>query len=434
MFIDKAEITIKSGRGGDGAVSFRREPFVPDGGPDGGNGGKGGNIVFVADANLRTLMDFQYKKKYVAEAGQNGMGRKKFGKNGADMEIKVPQGTVIYDRDTGMVMADLVEAGSRFVAALGGKGGYGNTNFKNSVRQAPNFAEAGGESQQRTVLLELKLIADAGLVGYPNVGKSTLLSVSTGARPKIGNYHFTTIAPNLGVVRYEDNDFVLADIPGLIEGAGSGAGLGRDFLRHVERTKMLIHVIDASGSEGRDPKQDFLTINGELKEFSPRLASKTQIVALNKMDITDITSETYTDFIAFLDDNGYEHFDVSAATKKGVRELMNATARTLAKIEEDGYDAYDAIGLSDDEIDVRPIEEDPDYREIHIDWDGDTFVLTGKQLRKIFDSTNFNDYGSLRYLYRYLVKNDVIEKLKERGLEEGDTVKIFDYEFEYTDE
>ena len=261
MFVDRARITIKSGKGGNGAVTFRREPYVPEGGPDGGDGGRGGDVVFVADRNLRTLMDFRYKRKYEAENGQDGMKRKRFGKAGEDLEIRVPMGTVVIDEETGLTMKDLTENGQRFVAARGGKGGRGNVHFKNSVRQAPNFAEAGGEAKERQVILEMKLIADVGLVGFPNVGKSSLLSVATSAQPKIANYHFTTIDPNLGVVNIFDDSFVMADIAGIIEGASQGLGLGFRFLKHIERTKVLIHVVDVSGSEGRDPRDDFDKIN-----------------------------------------------------------------------------------------------------------------------------------------------------------------------------
>ena len=274
MFVDRAKIIIRSGKGGDGAVTFRREPFVPEGGPDGGDGGKGGDVIFQADRNLRTLMDFRYKRKYEAENGQNGMKKNRFGKAGQDLVIKLPMGTVIIDEETGLVMKDLTEDGEKFIAAKGGRGGRGNVNFKNSVRQAPNFAEAGGEAKERKVVLEMKLIADVGLVGFPNVGKSSLLAVATSAQPKIANYHFTTIDPNLGVVQLYDSSFVMADIAGIIEGASEGMGLGFRFLKHIERTKVLIHVVDVSGSEGRDPKEDFDKINRELEAYSPKILKK----------------------------------------------------------------------------------------------------------------------------------------------------------------
>ena len=291
MFVDRAKITIRSGKGGDGAVTFRREPFVPEGGPDGGDGGRGGDVIFQADRNLRTLMDFRYKRKYEAENGQNGMKRNRFGKAGQDLIIKIPMGTVIIDEETGLVMKDLTEDGEKFVAAKGGRGGRGNVNFKNSVRQAPNFAEAGGEAKERKIILEMKLIADVGLVGFPNVGKSSLLSIATSAQPKIANYHFTTIDPNLGVVKIYDDSFVMADIAGIIEGASEGLGLGFRFLKHIERTKVLIHVVDVSGSEGRDPKDDFDKINKELEAYSPKILKKPQLVAANKIDMIDEDSE-----------------------------------------------------------------------------------------------------------------------------------------------
>ncbi|NLP29858.1 MAG: GTPase ObgE, partial [Clostridiales bacterium] len=285
MFVDSAIITIKSGKGGDGSVSFRREPFVPEGGPDGGDGGKGGDVVFVADENMRTLLDFRYKRKYQADNGENGRRKNQYGKGGKDCIIKVPVGTIIIDKQTGKVMKDFTNHGESFIAAKGGKGGKGNVHFKSSVRQAPNFAEAGGAPQEREVILELKLIADVGLIGFPNVGKSTLLSVVTGAKPKIDNYPFTTLTPNLGVVKYNDDSFVLADIPGLIEGAHTGSGLGLDFLKHIERTRLLIHIVDVSGSEGRDPIDDFNKINYELANYSSKLSNKPQIVAANKIDL-----------------------------------------------------------------------------------------------------------------------------------------------------
>lgn len=315
MFVDRAKITVKSGKGGDGAVTFRREPFVPEGGPDGGDGGRGGDIVFQADRNLRTLMDFRYKRKYEAENGQNGMKRNRFGKAGQDLVIKVPMGTVIIDEETGLVMKDLTEDGEKFVAAKGGKGGKGNVHFKNSVRQAPNFAEAGGEAKERKLILEMKLIADVGLVGFPNVGKSSLLAVATSAQPKIANYHFTTIDPNLGVVQIFDNSFVMADIAGLIEGASEGLGLGFRFLKHIERTKVLIHVIDVSGSEGRDPKDDFDKINRELEAYNPKILKKPQLVAANKIDMIDEDSEQYKDFKAYIEKQGYRVFPISAASE-----------------------------------------------------------------------------------------------------------------------
>lgn len=429
MFVDRAKIYIKSGKGGNGCVSFRREPFVPEGGPDGGDGGKGGDVVFQADRNLRTLMDFRYKRKYEAENGQDGMKKKRFGKNGENLVIKVPMGTVVIDEETGLVMKDLTEDGEAFVAAKGGKGGKGNTNFKNSVRQAPNFAEAGGFAKERSIILEMKMIADVGLVGFPNVGKSSLLATATSAQPKIENYHFTTIAPNLGVVQIFDTSFVMADIAGIIEGAHKGLGLGLKFLKHIERTKILIHVVDVSGSEGREPIDDFEKINNELREYSERVAKKPMLVAANKMDMIDEDDPKYIEFKEHVEGKGYQVFPISAPINLGVHELMAAAAAELQKAalnpeQEDEYEYFD--------FDVD--DKDPDFKEIYASKKGDVYVLTGKQLQKIFDSTNFNDMGSLRYLYKYVEKKGAIEKLLEMGLQEGDTIKIFDYEFEYWDE
>jgi GTP-binding protein len=433
MFVDSANITIISGRGGDGAVSFRREPFVPNGGPDGGNGGKGGDVIFAADRNLRTLMDFKYKKKYKASAGEPGAKRRKAGKKAEDLVVKVPVGTIITDTETGTFLADLSEDGMNFVAAIGGKGGLGNENFKNSIRRAPNFAEAGGAGTERTITLELKLIADVGLVGFPNVGKSTFLSVASSAKPKIADYHFTTLVPNLGVAELHDTDFILADIPGLIEGASQGAGLGFDFLRHIERTKMLLHVIDASGSEGREPLEDYKTINAELTGYSSRLASKPQIVALNKMDITDASGESFKAFTAYLDEQGVRYFEISAATGSGVRDVLNACAGMLFEIESEGIEEDPEL-LYGGRIEVTSADKQDDYRDIKITEEDGVFVLRGGQLKKIFDSTNFNDYESLRYLWSYLVKHKAIARMKERGLTDGDTVRIYDFEMEYTEE
>jgi len=431
MFVDKATIVIRSGKGGDGAVSFRREPFVPNGGPDGGNGGKGGDVVFCADRGLRTLMDLKYMKKYKAPPGQDGMTSNKYGKGGEDLVIRVPVGSVIIDEESGAFMADLAEDGERFVAAIGGKGGLGNSSFKNSVRQAPNFAEAGTQGQERTIVIELKLIADVGIIGLPNVGKSTLLASSTGAKPKIANYHFTTIAPNLGVVELANTSFVLADIPGLIEGAADGAGLGHDFLKHVERTKVLIHVVDASGSEGRKPLDDFMTVMGEINSYSELLAKKPQIAALNKIDIG---TDDLDDLIGFLDSEGIKYYMISAATKEGVGELMNAAAGMLAAAERDGG-AMPVWGDQSLWMRVTRIEDEPDYRDIKIETAEDgAFVLKGKQLYKIFDSTNFSDQGSIGYLNKFLVSNKIIRKLKERGLEDGGTIRIKDFDMEWYDD
>ena len=429
MFVDRTKIFIKSGKGGNGCVSFRREPFVPEGGPDGGDGGKGGDVIFQADRNLRTLMDFRYKRKYEAENGQDGMKKKKFGKNGQDLIIRVPMGTVVIDEESGRIMKDLVDDGDSFVAAKGGKGGKGNTNFKNSVRQAPNFAEAGGFAKERTIILEMKMIADVGLVGFPNVGKSSLLATATSAQPKIENYHFTTITPNLGVVKLYDTSFVMADIAGIIEGAHKGLGLGLKFLKHIERTKVLIHVVDVSGSEGRDPVEDFDKINNELAQYSSRVAEKPMLVAANKMDMIEEDDPQYIRFREYVESKGYRVFPICAPINLGVHELMTAALEELEKAAlnpqpEEEYEYFD----------FETDDKDPDFKEVYASKEGTVYVLSGRQLQKIFDSTNFNDMGSLRYLYKYIEKRGGIEKLKELGLEEGDTIRIFDYEFEYWDE
>ncbi|MDO4384215.1 MAG: GTPase ObgE [Eubacteriales bacterium] len=427
MFVDRAEINISSGKGGNGAVTFRREPFVPEGGPDGGDGGNGGSVIFEADNNLRTLMDFKYKKVYKAESGQDGMKRKRFGKKGQDLVIKVPVGTLIIDKETGLLMKDMCSPGDRLVAAKGGKGGKGNVHFKSSVRQAPNFAEAGGLAKERTVILELKLIADVGLLGFPNVGKSTLLSVATSAKPKIANYHFTTIDPNLGVVNIHDKTFVMADIAGIIEGAHMGFGLGIRFLKHIERTKVLIHVIDVSGSEGRDPIEDYQKINEELAQYDPALLKKTQIVAANKIDlVTD--DEKLKEFMDYMEREGRKVFPISAATRQGIQELLNEALNCVENF----------VAPEEEEIELFDFEKDDydeDYKKLDafVAEDG-AYELTGGQLLKIFRSTNFNDVGSMRYLYRYIQNKGGIEMLKELGLQEGDTVRIEDYEFEYFDD
>lgn len=424
MFVDRAEIIITSGKGGDGAVTFRREPYVPEGGPDGGDGGDGGNIIFVADSNLRTLMDFKYKRKYEAENGQNGMRRKKYGKRGRDLEIKVPIGTMIIDKESGLLMKDMADKGDRLVAAKGGKGGKGNVHFKNSIRQAPNFAEAGELPKERTVILELKLIADVGLVGFPNVGKSTLLSVSTSARPKVANYHFTTIDPNLGVVDMYDKSFVMADIAGIIEGAHEGMGLGLKFLKHMERTKVLIHVVDISGSEGRDPIDDYKKIIEELGQYDEKLLSKPMLVAANKIDAA-CDEERLENFVKFVEADGKRVFKISAVARQGVQELLNAALNELENYIEPESDEIEYFDFVRDEID-----EDFKKLKAYRDLDG-VYVLEGKQLSKIFRSTNFNDTGSMRYLYKFIVDRGGIKMLEKLGLKEGDTVRIEDYEFEY---
>ncbi|MDD6540565.1 MAG: GTPase ObgE [Firmicutes bacterium] len=429
MLVDRAKITIKSGKGGDGAVTFRHDPYVPDGGPDGGDGGRGGDVIFEADENLRTLMDFRYKRKYEAEDGQNGMKRKRYGKSGENLVIKVPVGTVVIDEESGLVMRDLKEHGQSFVAARGGKGGKGNVKYATSTRQAPNFAEAGGFAKERNIILEMKMIADVGLVGFPNVGKSTLLSVATSAKPKIANYHFTTIDPNLGVVKLYDTSFVMADIAGIIEGASEGAGLGFRFLKHIERTKVLIHVVDVSGSEGRNPIEDFDKINRELEQYNPALLRKPQIVAANKIDINGDDDPVYLEFKEYVESKGYKVFPMSAPINIGVKEILSEAALKLLEVlanpePEEEYEMFD----------FEKDNQDPDYRTVYPSFNGREYILEGKQLTKIFNSTNFEDFGSLRYLYKYIEKSGAIDALKEMGLEDGDVIKIQDFELEYFDE
>lgn len=429
MLVDRAKITIKSGKGGDGAVTFRHDPYVPDGGPDGGDGGRGGDVIFEADENLRTLMDFRYKRKYEAEDGQNGMKRKRYGKSGENLVIKVPVGTVVIDEESGLVMRDLKEHGQSFVAARGGKGGKGNVKYATSTRQAPNFAEAGGFAKERNIILEMKMIADVGLVGFPNVGKSTLLSVATSAKPKIANYHFTTIDPNLGVVKLYDTSFVMADIAGIIEGASEGAGLGFRFLKHIERTKVLIHVVDVSGSEGRNPIEDFDKINRELEQYNPALLRKPQIVAANKIDINGDDDPVYLEFKEYVESKGYKVFPMSAPINIGVKEILSEAALKLLEVlanpePEEEYEMFD----------FEKDDQDPDYRTVYPSFNGREYILEGKQLTKIFNSTNFEDFGSLRYFYKYIEKSGAIDALKEMGLEDGDVIKIQDFELEYFDE
>ena len=427
MFVDRAEITVISGKGGNGAVTFRRDPYVPDGGPDGGDGGNGGSVILRADKNLRTLMDLKYKRKYKADNGQDGMKRNRYGAKGKDLEIKVPVGTMIIDKETGHLMKDLVEDGDSVVVAKGGKGGRGNVHYKSSIRQAPNFAEAGTPAKERQIILELKLIADVGLLGFPNVGKSTLLSVSTNSKPKIAAYHFTTIDPNLGVVYLHDTSFVMADIAGIIEGASKGAGLGFQFLKHIERTKVLIHVVDISGSEGRDPIEDYDKIIEELEAFDPTLLDKPQIVAANKSDII-FDEDKAAEFMCYMNKIGRKVFKISAATGQGVQELLDAALYEIEHYVEPEGPAMTMFDFDADEI-------DEDYKLIkgYLDEDG-VYVLEGKQLSKIFNSTNFTDSGSIRYLYNYIVKQGGIKLLKELGLKDGDTVRIEDFEFDYTDD
>ena len=419
-YVDRVKITAKAGNGGNGSASFHREKFVINGGPDGGDGGNGGDILIYADPNMHTLLDFRYKSKYTAENGEDGKANRCTGRNGSDLLIKVPVGTVILDDETGRIMADMYQAGETRRLLKGGKGGWGNQHFATPTRQAPNFAKPGIKTEIRTLRLELKTIADVGLIGYPNVGKSSILSVITSARPKVGNYHFTTLTPNLGIVRRFGKDIVLADIPGLIEGAAEGAGLGHDFLRHVERTRLLLHVVDASGSEGRDPLQDLDTINSELNRYG-NLGDKPQIIVCNKMDIPG-AEENLERIRTYAAEAGCAVFAVSAATHQGFDELLDETARQLE-------DLPPILHFQEEEI---PEEEDiPDTFEVNLE-DG-VYVVTGRAVDRLIESVNFDDQESLNWFHRTLRRIGVIDALREAGAQDGSTVRIDDIEFDFVD-
>lgn len=422
MFVDIAEIHIKAGNGGNGLISFRREKYVPDGGPDGGDGGKGGNIIFKADKGLTTLMDFRYRKDYKAQNGGDGKARNSFGKKGEDLTILVPVGTIIRDKESGKIIKDMSEDGEEFVAAKGGNGGWGNVHFATPTRQAPKFAKTGIPGQERDVTLELKLLADVGLAGFPNVGKSTILSVVSDARPKIANYHFTTLEPNLGVVSLgEGNSFVLADIPGLIEGASMGVGLGHEFLRHIERTRVIIHVVDVSGIEGRNPIEDFEKINNELALYSSELMTRPQIVAANKTDIlTD--PALLEEFKAYIEEKGLKLFEISAASNKGVRELMQYTASVLSTVEP--VTVYESEFVEDEEAS----EED-----FTITRDNEYYVVEGTYIEKLLRGVNFEDDESLQYFQRALRRKGIIDALREKGCGEGDPVRMYEIEFDFVE-
>ncbi|MGN0469820.1 MAG: GTPase ObgE [Acutalibacteraceae bacterium] len=423
MFVDIAKISIKAGDGGDGAVAFHREKYVASGGPDGGDGGKGGDIVFVADDNLSTLADFRYKRKYAAQKGENGKGGRCYGKKAPDLVIKVPRGTVIREISSGRILADISDD-KPVVVAKGGKGGWGNIHFATPTRQTPRFAKPGLPGESYDVQLELKLLADVGLIGYPNVGKSTLISVVSEAKPVIANYHFTTITPVLGVVRMgEESSFVMADIPGLIEGAGEGVGLGHQFLRHVERCRLLVHIVDVSGSEGRDPKQDFRTINEELKKFNPELAERPMIVAGNKCDLTD--DETVEDFRKFVEEQGYEFFPIMAAIAYEVEPLLKCIQEKLSKLPPIvRYEAEPAPVLSENEI---------GRQEVKITNNDGVFFVEGEWLYRFLCTINFDDSESLQYFQRVLISSGVIDALRKAGIHEGDTVSMYDVEFDFVE-
>lgn len=419
-FVDHVKITCKAGNGGDGSVSFHREKFVLNGGPDGGDGGTGGDVLVYADPNMHTLLDFRFKSKYTAEAGGNGAGGRCTGKNGADVLIKVPVGTVFRDEATGAVVADMDVPGETKRILRGGKGGWGNSHFATPTRQAPNFCKPGVKTEIFTFQLELKTIADVGLVGYPNVGKSTILSVVTAAKPKIGNYHFTTITPNLGIVRHHGSDFVMADIPGLVEGASEGVGLGHDFLRHVERTRLLLHVVDISGSEGRDPIADFDQINYELANYG-ELADRPQILVCNKCDIAedDTNLERIKEHVAPM---GIPVFAVSAAAHQGFDPLMDHVAEMLKELPPIQHFTEEEV--PDEEIKRETFEV---TRE-----DG-VYVVSGPSMDRLINSVNFDDEESMNWFHRTLRRWGVIDALREAGAKEGDVVSILDMEFDFVE-
>ena len=426
MFIDKAKIFVRSGKGGNGSVSFRREKYVPLGGPDGGDGGKGGSIVFKVDTGITTLLDFKYRKKFIAEDGGAGSTSKCYGKNGEDLYITVPMGTIIREAETNKVIADLSHKDDVFVLLKGGKGGKGNAKFATPTRQAPHFAEPGMPGEEMNIVLELKLLADVGLLGFPNVGKSTFLSMTTAAKPKIANYHFTTLKPNLGVVAADGVEpFVMADIPGIIEGASEGVGLGLEFLRHIERTRLLIHVVDISGIEGRDPFEDFVKINEELKNYSVKLWDRPQIVVANKTDML-YDEEVFDNFKKKVQELGFDKvFRMSAATREGVDDVIKEAARILKEI------PITELEISEDEryipeekrftYDIR-VEEGEEY---------DTYYVFGTFVDRLLSAVNIHDADSLRYFHKVLKNKGVLDELRNMGIQDGDMVSLNDFEFEY---
>ena len=421
MFVDYAKIILKAGDGGNGAVSFHREKYIAAGGPDGGDGGRGGNILLQADDHLSTLADFRYKRKYAAQNGENGRGARCSGKSASDLVIRVPRGTLVKDAESGRIIAD-VSDDEPVLIAKGGKGGWGNTHFATATRQVPRFAKSGAPGESLEVTLELKLLADVGLVGFPNVGKSTLISVVSEAKPKIANYHFTTLTPVLGVVRMgEGSSFVMADIPGLIEGAGEGAGLGHQFLRHVERCRLLLHVLDISGSEGRDPLADFETINRELTAFSTELAQRPMIVVGNKCDLAE--EQRINEYKQYFNEKGYAFFPIMAAIAEGTRELINYVAAELQKLppvrryEPEAAPAIDYLK--------------PDKRAFTLKVEQGVYIVEAPWLLKVLEGVDPDDYESLQYFQRVLQSSGIIDALKTAGVRDGDTVSVYDIEFEY---
>ena len=421
MFVDKAGITVKAGKGGNGAVSFHREKYVAAGGPDGGDGGRGGSIILKTDLNMSTLMDFRYKRKYAAENGADGSGRNRTGKDGNDLVIRVPNGTVIREKESEAIIVDMSGIDT-FTLARGGSGGWGNKHFATPSRQAPRFAKAGLPGGELDVLLELKLLADIGLVGFPNVGKSTLLSVVSKAHPKIADYHFTTLFPNLGVVYAgEGSSFVMADIPGIIEGASEGAGLGHDFLRHIDRCRLIIHIVDISGSEGRDPIQDFDTINEELRRYSPELAERPQLVAGNKCDIAQ-DDEAVERFKKYVQERGHRLFMISAVTGTGVRDIVNAAVEELSKLPP-------VTVFEPEYVPKQRLQGSPN--DLVIEVYDDVWSIEGAWMERLLQNVNFSDYESRMYFERVLRNAGIYQRLEDMGIKDGDVVSIYDLEFEY---
>ena len=422
MFVDKVRITVCGGRGGDGAVAFHREKYVASGGPDGGDGGHGGSVILRVNDNLSTLLDFRYKRKYAAQSGANGQGRNMSGKRGESLIIQVPRGTVVRDAASNQIIVDM-STGEDFMLAKGGRGGWGNAHYATATRQVPRFARSGLPGQERDVILELKLLADVGLVGFPNVGKSTLLSVTSNARPKIANYHFTTLFPNLGVIYVDEGvSFVMADIPGIIEGAAEGAGLGHDFLRHIDRCRLLVHVIDVSGSEGRDPVEDFDAICAELKNYSVDLSNRPMIVAANKCDLLMPESDNLERLRAHVEAAGCELYEISAGTTQGTRKLMRVVADKLKELP--------PVTVYEPEY-VEPVVEAGDPMALEIDHEGSTWLISGAWLERLISDINFDDYESRNYFDQQLRKCGLFARLEEMGIKDGDMVSIYDFEFEY---